>query len=383
MFEIDKTDNYESNPISNRALNISESSLNNYKLTKQDLLNNDKEPKELKNFDTSFGNNKKTYLELTLSKQDEDNAIRKQKTLIVSNYKLTQTLNFEKLKSVQMKDYIKKLNEKIEGIKYENEAMIFTKYKEDLEKDLLEKSQKQITDYCNSMKKRSNNIESTIRDYENIINDKRNELNNIKNEYEDFTSKAEEENSLLKANKMKLLDQSDALSKKIREMEITCDGILNEIDADRIVFNEKDLLNKIKYEKLETKVADLQKKAFSFQEEHKKNSMFNNNEKPYISNNYKIKKAKKLHELSLNETKEQCDKYDAENEKLSQSIKEKASYLEELLLSLKQLEEKQDKQPSYLRTNRGNQQSHNHNASRKQSPDIKSGKSTRAQTKLS
>ncbi len=225
MFEYDKTDNFDNHPVSNRALNISESSLNNYKLTKADLLNCEKEPKELKNFETSFAQNKKTYLELTLSRQDEENAVKKQKNLIVSNYKLTQTLNFEKLKCSQMKDYIKELNEKIESIKYENEAMIFTKYKEDLEKDLLEKSQKQITDYCNSMKKRSNNIEATIRDYENILQDKRNELSHVKSEYEDFTSKAEEENRILKANKMKLLDQSEALNKKIREMDITCDGL--------------------------------------------------------------------------------------------------------------------------------------------------------------
>jgi len=380
MFEFDKTDNYDNHPVSNRALNISESSLNNYKLTKADLLNNDKETKDLKNFETSFAQTKNTYLELTLSRRDEENAVKKQKNLIVSNYKLAQTLNFEKLKSSQMKDYIKELNEKIESIKYENEAMIFTKYKEDLEKDLLEKSQKQITEYCNNMKKRSNNIESTIRDYENIIQDKRNELNHIKNEYEDFTSKAEEENKILKANKVKLLNQSETLNNKIREMDIACDGLLNEIDADRIIFNEKDLLNKIKYEKLETKVADIQKKAFSFQEEHKKNNLFTN-EKPDINKNYKLKKARKLHEMSLNETKEQCIQLDSENEKLSLSIKEKGLYLDELLITLKQLEKKQDKQPSYLRKNKINDNSYI--TSRKSSPDLKSGKNTRPQTTLS
>ncbi len=140
---------------------------------------------------------------------------------------------------------------------------------------------------------------------------------------------------------------------------------------------------KIKFEKLETKVADIQKKAYSFQEEHKKNNFFSN-EKPDISKNYKIKKARKLHEMSLNETKDQCTKLDSENEKLSLSIKEKGLYLDDLLLTLKQLEEKQDKQPAYLRKSKVKENINNSNyASRKSSPDLKSGKYTRPQTTLS
>ena len=54
--------------------------------------------------------------------------------------------------------------------------MIYSQFQEDIEKDHLEISQKQITSYCNDMKRRSLNIEGTIKEYESILSSKKEDL---------------------------------------------------------------------------------------------------------------------------------------------------------------------------------------------------------------
>lgn len=384
---------------SNKAFSISQNSFTNintpFRVTKENYTNTTVNNKHLKEFEDSSEHikSKNNFKEETkfgsgsvyvikLSKEQEEEAFHKQKEISISNYKLSQTFNFEKLKSTQMKDYIKELNEKIEKIKYDNEAMIYSQFQEDIEKDHLEISQKQITTYCNDMKRRSLNIEGTIKEYESILHSKKEDFNHTKQEYEKHIRKAEEENSVLKKANNKLLSQSDNLRNNIRELELNIDAIFNDIESEKIIYNEKDLLNKIKYEKLEVKFSELQRKAYTIKEEFKKsNSKITSNKNITVNKSYRVKKAKKHHEMNINEIKNEIVTFENENNILENSIKEKQDYLAKLLLSVKTYAENAIEQPSYLKTNRA--KSKDLNSPNKMKSNVKSSNSTRPQTVMS
>jgi len=122
------------------------------------------------------------------AKKDKQNQsiyslMNKHKVLAISNFKLNQVNLREYQRENLLKQAINDLNQRIEEIKIENEAMLFAKFNEQIERENLELSQKKITDYCNDMKKKSMNVEFTYADYENLIKEKKDEIKTIKDEY--------------------------------------------------------------------------------------------------------------------------------------------------------------------------------------------------------
>lgn len=110
--------------------------------------------------------------------------MQKHKELAVSNYNLSNVFKKESNTDFSLKEKINAINKEIEEIKIENEAMLFAKFNEQIERQNLEISQKKITDYCNDMKNKSLNVEHTYQDYEQLVNDKKEELQAIKEEYD-------------------------------------------------------------------------------------------------------------------------------------------------------------------------------------------------------
>lgn len=212
----------------------------------------------------------KDYLQIKLSKTDYSSVLTKHKELSISNFKLSQTCNFEQLKNTRIKDYIQELNSKIEEVKYENDGLVFNNFQLDLEKDLSEKTQKEIALYCNEMKRKALNFDSTVNDYQTLVMKKNKEIEKTKREYESIIKQTSNENEILNKELDSNNQISNGLTAMIRQKEVKNEEILNEINYIKQVYEEKSQIQKMKFEKVEREMTLLQNKAFALQEEIKK-----------------------------------------------------------------------------------------------------------------
>lgn len=210
------------------------------------------------------------YLQIRLLKTDHSSVLTKHKELSISNFKLSQTCNFEQLKNTRIKDYIQELNTKIEEVKYENDGLVFNNFQLDLEKELSEKTQKEIAMYCNEMKRKALNFDNTIHDYQTLLMNKNKEIEKTKREYESIIKQTSNENDILNKELDTNNQISNGLTAMIRQKEVKNEEILNEINYIKQVYEEKSQIQKMRFEKVEREMTLLQNKAFALQEEIKK-----------------------------------------------------------------------------------------------------------------
>jgi hypothetical protein len=137
------------------------------------------------------------------------------------------------------------------------------------------------------------------------------------------------------------------LKSKIRELEIKIELVKKETEEEKSMFMERDLLNRIKFEELESKFSELQQKAFSLQQERQKK-----NKTRIVSldnKSYRMKKIRKQYQIESNNIQSNLNNMKEDNRKIKNSIEEKKIYLNELLLNLKKISESQSNEPGYLR----------------------------------
>lgn len=196
-----------------KNLNVNETETHSFKI-KENLMKNDYDKFENTNYNnesnknyissnfkqsnsngTMYGKNgsyrnykEKDHLLFKLNGLNE--VMEKNKEVLLAKYKLKEVYQREHDKSQNIKNNINIINAEIERIKSENEAMIFAKFNEDLDRNNLQESQKKITVYCNDMKRKSMNVEKTYEDYENLIKQRQNENVEIENEYRNYIARA-------------------------------------------------------------------------------------------------------------------------------------------------------------------------------------------------
>lgn len=158
----------------------------------------------------------------------------------------------------------------------------------------------------------------------------------------------EKENSFITKKNEELEYQSEQLKTKIRELEIKIELVKKETEEEKAMFMERDLLNRIKFEELESKYSEIQKKAFSMQQEKQKK----NKNRLYTGEktSYRMKKMKKHHEIDKSGILSDYHNLNQDNQRMEKSITEKAAYLNELINKIKTMGEKQVLEPSYLRS---------------------------------
>ena len=161
---------------SNRQLEVKTYSHSNFKKT------------NTSNQNININKSNKDHLLIKLNSLNE--VMEKNKELLLSKYKLKTVFDREHEKSKNLKNTINIINSEIERLKSENEAMIFAKFNEDLDRNNYQESQKKITVYCNDMKRKSMNVEKTYEDYENLIKQRQIENIEIENEYKRYIERA-------------------------------------------------------------------------------------------------------------------------------------------------------------------------------------------------
>lgn len=161
---------------SNRQLEVKTYSQSNFKKT------------NTSNQNININKSSKDHLLFKLNSLNE--VMEKNKELLLSKYKLKTVFDREHEKSKNLKNTINIINSEIERLKSENEAMVFAKFNEDLDRNNYQESQKKITVYCNDMKRKSMNVEKTYEDYENLIKQRQIENIEIENEYKRYIERA-------------------------------------------------------------------------------------------------------------------------------------------------------------------------------------------------
>jgi chromosome segregation ATPase len=206
------------------------------------------------------------------------------------------------------------LNDQIHNIMLTNYDLEVAITKELQLRNTYENEQRKIAAYCNDLRAKFENMEKTINDYENAISNLKQENKDIAEAYEKKIEEIDNEN---KKTVKKIDDRIDLYNKQKREIlenENKIENLLKEIEQQKNTFNERSMINKIKYEELEKKFNDLQKKVYELQ--------MNTD----IKKTERIKKKQKEKEKEKNNEMEKIEQkikdYEENNEKLMGQINE-------------------------------------------------------------
>ena len=222
--------------------------------------------------------------------------------------------NESKIKENKIKDSeINSLNDNIEKIILNNYDLEVAIQKELELRNKYEGEQKRIAAYCNDLKRKFQNMEQTIKDYEDTIQSMNKENVDLQNAYEKKIEQIEQDN--LKLEK-KIDDRINLYNQQKREIidnQNRVEGIKRDIEQQKNTFNERAMVNKIKYEELEKKYNTLQKKVYELQ-------MIFDIKKSENTKNRIMKNKNKVDEIDVIEKK--IKDYESSNLQLSNQIAE-------------------------------------------------------------
>jgi len=128
-----------------------------------------------------------------------------------------------------------------------------------------ENEQIRITNYCNDLKRKHSNIEQTKVDYENKIELLKYQNQQLAKEYDLKINTLNNENRNLNEQITDRINLYNNNKTEIVLYQNRIKEVLNEIEEQRIKFKEKEQVNNIKYEELENKFMNLQKKIYDLQ----------------------------------------------------------------------------------------------------------------------
>lgn len=175
-----------------------------------------------------------------------------------------------------------------------------------------ESEQKRIAHYCNDLKGKFKNVDKTINDYESTIASMKEENIKLAEAYDKKIEQIEKENKKIVTRIDDRIDVFNHQKAAIIENETKVDDLLKEIDQQKLVFEERAMLNKIKYDELEKKYANLQKKIYEMQIncEIKK------------AENIQCEKRVTIAQNEKGDIQNQIKEYEESNEKLTSQINE-------------------------------------------------------------
>ena len=171
-----------------------------------------------------------------------------------------------KIKENIMKDSeINSLNDNIEKIILNNYDLEVAIQKELELRNKYEGEQKRIAEYCNDLKRKFQNMEKTIQDYEDTIKSMNKENVDLQEAYERKIEQIEKDNQKLEKKIDDRINLHNQQKREIIENQNKVEGLKRDIEQQKSTFQERAMVNKIKYEELEKKYNSLQKKVYELQ----------------------------------------------------------------------------------------------------------------------
>lgn len=180
--------------------------------------------------------------------------------------------------------------------------------KENELRNKLEREKIKIANYCNDIKEKFKDIDRTINNYEATIKSMKKENEKVADEYDVKIDELQVKNNrIVKRRSDELFNEQKA---KIVNGENKVNFLLQQIEEQKNNFKEREIWNKIKYDDLERKFANLQKKIYEMQM------------------NFEIKKAETIHNykkvddvaIEKKNYEKEIRKFEKENESLTKEL---------------------------------------------------------------
>jgi len=202
-------------------------------------------------------------------KKDEDNLEKK----IVFNCSEMKEIaekihkaNALKIEENKIKDEeIDALNEEIRQIMLTNFDLQTAIHKELELRHTYETEQRKIANYCNDLSAKFRNMEKTIKDYETTVQSMKKQNEELADAYDKKIEEIDKENKKLQKRIDDRIELYNHQKDEIYEKTAKVDNLGIEIKRQKDLFDERNIMNKNKFDELQNKYKDMLKKVYELQ----------------------------------------------------------------------------------------------------------------------
>ena len=157
------------------------------------------------------------------------------------------------------------LNEEIRQIMLTNFELQTAIHKELELRQTYETEQRKIANYCNDLSYKFRHMEKTISDYENTVKSMKKQNEDLADAYDKKIEEIDKENKKLQKRIDDRIELYNHQKDEIYEKTAKVDNLGIEIQRQKDLFNERNTLNRTKFEELENKYKDMLKKVYELQ----------------------------------------------------------------------------------------------------------------------
>ncbi len=157
------------------------------------------------------------------------------------------------------------LNEEIRQIMLTNFDLQSAIQKELELRHTYETEQRKIANYCNDLSAKFRNMEKTISDYENTIQMMKKQNEDLADAYDKKIEEIDKENKKLQKRIDDRIELYNHQKDEIYEKTAKVDNLGVEIQRQKDLFNERNLMNRNKFDELQSKYKDMLKKVYELQ----------------------------------------------------------------------------------------------------------------------
>ena len=174
--------------------------------------------------------------------------------------------NLQKTQENKIKDdEIDLLNEEIRKIMLTN-FDLQTQIQKELElRHTYETEQRKIANYCNDLSLKFRNMEKTIADYESTVKSMKKQNEDLADAYDKRIEEIDKENKKLQKRIDDRIELYNHQKNEIYEKTAKVDLLGVEIQRQKDLFNERNIMNKNKFEELQNKYKEMLKKVYELQ----------------------------------------------------------------------------------------------------------------------
>ena len=174
--------------------------------------------------------------------------------------------NLQKTQENKIKDdEIDLLNEEIRKIMLTN-FDLQTQIQKELElRHTYETEQRKIANYCNDLSLKFRNMEKTIADYESTVKSMKKQNEDLADAYDKKIEEIDKENKKLQKRIDDRIELYNHQKNEIYEKTAKVDLLGVEIQRQKDLFNERNIMNKNKFEELQNKYKEMLKKVYELQ----------------------------------------------------------------------------------------------------------------------
>ena len=174
--------------------------------------------------------------------------------------------NILKTQENKIKDEeIDALNEEIRQIMITNFDLQSAIQKELELRHTYETEQRKIANYCNDLSAKFRNMEKTIRDYENTVQMMKKQNEDLADAYDKKIEEIDKENKKLQKRIDDRIELYNHQKDEIYEKTAKVDNLGVEIQRQKDLFNERNIMNRNKFDELQNKYKDMLKKVYELQ----------------------------------------------------------------------------------------------------------------------